>query len=182
MPATITLPETGTWNIDPNHSVLSARIRHLVAAKVRGTFKTFSGTVTIGESPESSSVAVSVDAASIDTGVPDRDNHLRSPDFLDVATYPTIEFVSTAVRAENGTSYKVDGALTIRDITKPVTLDMEYGGVVTDPWGNTKAVFSAEAKISREDWGMTWNQALEAGGWLVGKTLDVEIEIEAAKA
>ncbi len=182
MSATITLPETGTWNIDLNHSVLSARIRHLVAAKVRGTFKTFSGSITIGESPETSSVVVSIDAASIDTGVPDRDNHLRSPDFLDVVTHPTIDFVSTAVRAQGGTSYKVDGTLTIRDITKPVTLDMEYGGVVTDPWGNTKAVFSAETKINREDWDMTWNQALEAGGWLVGKTLDVEIEVEAGKA
>lgn len=182
MSTTATLPKAGTWTIDPSHSVVSARVRHLVAAKVRGSFKAFSGTVTTGDTPEESSVTVSIDAASIDTGVPDRDNHLRSPDFLDVATYPTIDFVSTAVRSKGGNSYAVDGELTIRGTTKPVTLDMEYGGLVTDPWGNERAVFSAETKIDRETWGMTWNQALETGGWLVGKTIDVEIEIESVKS
>jgi len=182
MTTTVTLPDTGTWNIDPTHSVLSARVRHLVAAKVRGTFKAFSGTITVGDTPETSSVRVAIDASSIDTGAADRDAHLRSPDFLDVETYPTIDFVSTAVRPRRGTSYAVDGDLTIRGVTKPVTLDMEYGGLVSDPWGGTRAVFSAETKIDREAWGMTWNQALETGGWLVGKSLDVEIEVEAVRS
>ncbi len=182
MSTTITLPDTGTWNIDPAHSVVSARVRHLVAAKVRGSFKSFSGSINVGDSPETSSARVSIDAASIDTGVPDRDAHLRSADFLDAEAYPTLDFVSVAVRPKGGTSYALDGELTIRGVTKPITLDMEYGGLVSDPWGGTRAVFSAETKIDREAWGMTWNQALEAGGWLVGKTIDVEIEIEAVKA
>lgn len=173
-------PEVGTWAIDPTHTVVGFTARHLMAAKVRGSFHAFSGTINIGEAPGDSSVEVSIDAASISSGVEDRDAHLRSPDFLNVEVHPALTFQSTGVRRE-GDDYFVDGELTIRDITKPVTLDLEYHGVATDPWGNAKAMFSAETTIKREDWGLTWNAPLEAGGWLVGKTVTVELEIQAAK-
>ena len=177
--STITLPATGTWVIDPTHTAVGFSARHLVAAKVRGSFKTFSGQITIGESPEASSVAVSIDAASIDTGVADRDNHLRSPDFLDVENFATVEFASTAVRDVTG-GYEVDGTLTIRDTSQPVTLAMSYLGVMADPWGNNKAMFSAETEIDREAFGLVWNAPLEAGGFLVGKKVTIEIEVQAA--
>jgi len=179
--STMTLPTTGTWTFDPTHTRVGFVARHLMVAKVRGSFSSFSGTINIGATPEDSSVNVSIDAASIDTGVEDRDNHLRSADFLDAENHPTLEFVSTEVRAVGG-GYEVDGDLTIRGETHPLTLELEYGGVVTDPYGNEKAVFAAETKIDREDWGLTWNAPLEAGGWLVGKEVKIEIEVELAKA
>ncbi len=179
--STLTMPTTGTWTIDPTHTAVSFSARHLMAAKVRGSFKTFSGSIDIADSPESSSVTVSIDAASIDTGVADRDNHLRSPDFLDVENFASLEFASTAVRPVAG-GYEVDGTLTIRDTSQPVTLQMEYAGVMADPWGNEKAIFTAETTINREDFGLTWNAPLEAGGWLVGKDVKIELEVQAAKA
>ncbi len=179
--ATITLPRTGTWTIDPTHTVIGFSVRHLVAARVRGTFKEFSGTITIGEAPEQSAVEVTIAAGSIDTGVEDRDAHLRSPDFLDVDTFPSITFRSTAVRPE-GSGYQMEGVLTIRGVERPITLDVSYLGLATDPWGNDKALFSATARLEREEWGLTWNQALETGGWLVGKTVDIELDVQAAPA
>lgn len=179
--STLTMPDTGTWALDPAHTTVGFKARHLVAAKVRGSFKTFSGAIHIGDSPEDSSVEVSIDAGSIDTGVEDRDGHLRSPDFLHIEEYPTLEFESTAVRSA-GSGYEVDGDLTIRGTTNPVTLGLEYHGLVTDPWGNSKALFTAHTKIDREAWGLVWNAPLEAGGWLVGKTVDIELEVQAAKA
>jgi polyisoprenoid-binding protein YceI len=179
--STITLPQTGTWNIDPTHTVIGFMAKHLMVTKVRGSFKAFSGTVEIGESPENSSVQVSIDAASIDTGPVDRDNHLRSGDFLDVENHPTITFTSTAVR-QVGSDYQVEGELTIRGVSKPVTLDMTFDGLATDPWGNAKAAFSAATTINREDWGLTWNAQLETGGVLVSKEIKIEIEAQAAKA
>ncbi len=179
--STLTLPAAGTWAIDPTHTTVGFSARHLVAAKVRGSFKTFSGSINIAETPEASSVSVSIDAASIDTGTEDRDNHLRSPDFLDVDNHSTLDFASTAVRAVDG-GYEVDGNLTIKETTRPVTLRMQYSGVIADPWGNEKAIFSASTSFDREDFGLTWNAPLEAGGWLVGKQVDIEIEVQAAKA
>jgi len=179
--STLTLPAPGTWTIDASHSEVGFSARHLMAARVRGSFKAFSGTITIADTPETSSVTVSMDAASIDTGTEDRDNHLRSVDFLDVDNYPTLEFVSTEVRPVAG-GYSVDGGLTIRDTTQPVTLEMQYSGVIADPWGNEKAIFSATTKINREDFGLTWNAPLEAGGWLVGKQVEIEIEVQAVLA
>jgi polyisoprenoid-binding protein YceI len=179
--STLTLPATGTWTIDPTHTTVGFSARHLMAAKVRGSFKAFSGSISIADSPESSSVAVSIDAASIDTGVEDRDNHLRSADFLDVESFPTLEFMSTAVRPV-AEGYEVAGDLTIRGASRPVILSMEYAGVMADPWGNEKAIFSAATTINREDFGLTWNAPLEAGGWLVGKEVRIEIEVQAAKA
>ena len=179
--STLTLPTTGTWTIDPAHSAVGFSVRHLMAAKVRGSFKAFSGTIDIADAPEASSVSVSIDAASVDTGAEDRDNHLRSPDFLDVENHPALTFVSTTVRQVAG-GYEVDGRLTIRDTTRPVTLDMHYSGVVADPWGNEKAIFSASTKIDREEFGLTWNAPLEAGGVLVGKKVEIELEVQAVLA
>jgi polyisoprenoid-binding protein YceI len=177
---TIAHPEVGTWAIDVTHTVIGFTARHLMASKVRGAFHAFSGEIRIGETPEDSSVEVAIDAASINTGADDRDGHLRSPDFLDVENHPEMTFRSTGVRREDG-DYLVEGELTIREVTKPVTLDLEYHGVATDPWGNAKAMFSATTEIQREDWGLTWNAPLETGGWLVGKKVQIELEIQAAK-
>ena len=177
----ITLPDAGAWVIDPTHTAVTFSARHLMAAKVRGSFKTFSGEIDVNDDHEASAVTVSIDAGSVDTGVADRDNHLRSPDFLDVESFPTIEFKSSGVR-KAGDGYEIDGDLTIRGTSKPVTLTTEYFGVMADPWGNEKALFSASTEIDREEFGLTWNAPLEAGGWLVGKKVGIEIEVQAAKA
>jgi polyisoprenoid-binding protein YceI len=175
-------PEAGTWAVDSAHTTIGVAARHLMFTKVRGSFKNFTGTILIGAQPGDSSVDVTIDAASIDTGVADRDGHMRSPDFLDVANHPTIEFRSTKVREVGQEHFEVDGSLTIRGVSRPVTLAMTYLGLVADPWGNQKAMFSAATEIDREDWGLTWNAPLEAGGWLVSKSLQVELEVQAAKA
>ena len=181
MQITSSLPQTGTWTIDPTHTTIGAVARHLVASKVRGSFKAFSGTIDMAESVEDSKVTVSIDASSIDTGVADRDAHLRSGDFLNVDEFPEMTFSSTAVR-KVGEGYEIDGDLTMAGTTKPVTLELDYLGVMTDPWGNPKAMFAANGKLEREQWGLTWNAALESGGLLVSKTFDIEIEAQAALA
>lgn len=177
---TLTIPRTGTWTLDGTHSEVGFTVRHLMAAKVRGHFRSVLGTLEIGETAETSKVEVSIDAASIDTGVEDRDSHLRSADFLAADRHSAITFVSTTVTDLGGGSYRVTGDLTIRGVTKPVELGMSYGGVINDPWGNEKAIFSAETVIDREAWGLTWNAPLEAGGWLVGKQIEIQIEVQAA--
>lgn len=174
------VPTAGTYAIDPAHSTVEAVARHLMVSKVRGRFGEFSGTIVVGDAPEDSSVTVEIAAASIDTKTPDRDAHLRSPDFLDADTYPTLTFRSTGVRHGSGDVWHVDGDLTIKDVTRPVTLDVTYLGTLQSPFGQTVAAFSATAELNREDWDMTWNQALETGGVLVGKTLQVEIDLQAA--
>lgn len=179
--STLTLPKTGVWAIDPAHTAVAFNVRHLMAAKVRGSFKTFSGEINISDRPETSSVSVSIDASSIDSGAADRDNHLRSPDFLDVENFPTVEFLSSQVRPVAG-GYEVDGDLTIRGTSRSVTLAMEYLGVMADPWGNDKALFTAQTEIDREAFGLVWNAPLEAGGWLVGKTITIEIEVQAGQS
>jgi polyisoprenoid-binding protein YceI len=176
------MPETGTWTIDPAHTVVSFSVKHLMAAKVRGSFKAVSGSIEVGPNAEASSVEVTIDAASIETGAPDRDTHLRSADFLTVDEYPTLTFSSTSVSDNTDGSYSLVGDLTIKGVTKPVTLDMRYAGTINDPWGNGKAIFSAMTTIQREEWGLTWNAPLEAGGWLVGKEVTIEIEVQAAQA
>ena len=181
MAETLTKPEAGTWTFDPAHTSIGFTVKHLMAAKVRGAFKSFSGTISQGEDASSTSATVTIEAASIDTGVEDRDNHLISADFLDVENHPKITFATTSINRV-GSGFEVTGDLTIRGVTKPVTLDMNYGGIVSDPWGNAKAIFSGETNINREEFGLTWNQALEAGGWLVGKDVAIEVEVQAAKA
>ncbi len=176
----LTVPEAGTYEIDPSHSVVEFVVRHLGLAKVRGRFNEFGGTIEVGDDPADSSVEVTVDAASIDTRDEKRDEHLRSPDFLDVANHPTLEFRSTGVR-QKGDNWFVDGDLTIRGETKPVSLELEFEGGTTDPWGNIRMGCSAATEVNREDFGLTWNQALETGGWLVGKQVRIELSVEAVR-
>jgi polyisoprenoid-binding protein YceI len=175
--------ETKIWTIDAAHSGINFSIRHMVIAKVRGRFGSFGGTARLEpEDLTRSSVEVTIDAASIDTGVADRDAHLRSADFLDVARFPKLAFKSTKVERTSGDRYRVHGALTIRDVTREVVLDVVDAGRTKDPWGNQRAAFSATASLDRGDFGLKWNQALEAGGLLVGERVDVEIELEAVEA
>lgn len=172
-------PATGTYAIDANHSTVEAVARHLVVSKVRGSFGSFGGTVTVAERPEDSRVDVQIDAASIDTRSPDRDGHLRSPDFLDAEQHPTLTFASTAVRPA-GDGWIVSGDLTIRGVTRPVDLRTTYLGTHDSPFGQTVAAWSAQTEITREEWGITWNAALESGGVLLGPKLKIELEIQAA--
>jgi polyisoprenoid-binding protein YceI len=176
-----TVLSTGTWNIDPAHSSVSFSVRHLGVAKVRGKFGTFEGAITVADEPSASSVTATIDASSIETGVPDRDGHLKSPDFLDVATYPQITFQSTSVRSV-GSDYEVVGDLTFHGTTKSVTLALEFNGVSPDPWGGTRAGFSASTEISRGEYGLSFNMALDGGGVMVGDKIKIELEIEAVKA
>ncbi len=178
---TATLPKTGTWVIDPSHSSVEFVAKHLVVSKVRGRFASFSGTIEVADPIERSNVDVTIEAASIDTGDRDRDGHVKSGDFLDVETFPQLTFRSTGAHHKDGDRWSIPGELTIRDVTKPVELDVEYLGVYTDPWGNEKAAFTASTELDREQFGITWNQALETGGVLVGKTVKIEIDVQLAE-
>ena len=175
-----TLPAAGTYEIDPSHSVVEFVVRHLGLAKVRGRFNEFSGTIVVAEDIADSSVAVTINAATIDTRDAGRDEHLRSPDFLNAAEHSTLEFRSTTIRQEAG-DWVVDGDLTVAGQTRPVTLEVDFEGAAGDPWGNTRIGFSATTRINREDFGLTWNQALETGGWLVGKEIKIELSVEGIK-
>ena len=159
-PARDTLPTAGTWEIDPAHTSVEGTVRHLMVSKVRARFTSFSGTVQVADDITDSTVEVSIDARSIDTSNGDRDQHLRSPDFLDVENHPTITFRSNAVQHVEGDRYQVPGTLTIRGVTKPVTLDVSYFGLQTDPYGNTKAGFEATAEFDRDDFDVNWNLSL----------------------
>ena len=174
---TTTQLPTGTWNIDPTHSRIQFSIRHLMVSKVKGHFKTFSGTVTVPENPLESTVQVSIDPASLDTADENRDNHVRSTDFFDVETHPTAQFVSTAVRPE-GDDYVVEGELTFKGVTRPVSLDVEFNGVVTDPWGFTRAGFTATAEVNRHDFGVDFSAPMEAGGVMLGDKIKLNLDIE----
>lgn len=178
-PVRTDLPAAGAWAIDPSHSTVQFVVRHMMVAKVRGRFGTFSGSITIGDEPLVSSVTASIDAASIDTGDAQRDEHLRSADFLDVERHPALEFASRAVRENGDGTYTVEGDLTIHGTTRPVELHLEYLGLGKDPWGGTRAGFEASTVISRKDFGLEWNVALEAGGFLVGDKVQIELDIEA---
>jgi polyisoprenoid-binding protein YceI len=171
----------GTWNVDPSHSVLNFSTRHLMVAKVRGRFTDFTGVITIADDPLASSVVATAQAASITTNDEARDAHLRSADFLDVETHPTLEFRSTSIEARGG-DYVLHAEMTIRGVTRSVDFDLEFGGVGADPWGNTRVGFSATTEINRKDFGLEWNVALEAGGVLVGEKVKIELDVEAVKA
>ena len=173
---------TERWEIDSSHSSLHFSVRHLVIAKVRGTFARWSGTVEVPDGDfAKATVAVTIDASSIETGVADRDGHLKSPDFFDVAQYPELRFVGTRVEPRSGDEIDVIGDLTIRGITREVVLRVEQHGQAKDPWGNVRAAFTAKTTIDRKDFGLTWNQALETGGVLVGDKVEIEAEIQAVK-
>ena len=171
----------GTWNVDPTHSSLTFVVRHLMVSKVRGRFGAFSGTATINEEKLLSSVTATAEVASIDTSDAGRDEHLKSADFFDVASFPTIGFKSTKITG-SGSNYTLLADLTIKGVTKSVAFDLAFDGVGQDPWGNTKAGFSAEAEINRKDWGLEWNVALETGGVLVGEKVKLSLDIQLVKA
>jgi polyisoprenoid-binding protein YceI len=176
------VPVVGTWAIDPSHASFEFVARHLMS-RVRGRFSGFSGLVTIAEDPEASTFELEIDAATVDTSEPRRDAHLRSGDFFGVEDAPTISFRSTAVRPDaNDDEWKVDGDLTIRGVTRPVTVDVEFLGGGVDPWGNQRIGFSGVVEeVNREDWGLNWNAALETGGFLLAKSVRLEIEAELVK-
>jgi polyisoprenoid-binding protein YceI len=171
------LPDAGTWTLDRSHSSVEFQVRHLMVSKVKGSFEDFTAEVTIGETPEESSVRAQVNLDSVDTGDAKRDEHLRSPDFFGGGGDAVMTFVSTAVRAE-GDRYAVDGDLTIKGVSRPVTLDVEFHGTSPDPWGGTRAGFSATAEINRKDFGLEWNVALETGGVLVGDKVKIQLEVQ----
>ncbi|WP_404432179.1 YceI family protein [Microbacterium lacus] len=171
--------KTGTWELDGSHSEVGFTVRHMMISKVRGHFNLKSATLIAPENPLEATVTAHVDATSLDTKDAGRDEHLRSADFFDVETYPTIDFVSTGVRVENG-DFLVDGDLTIRGTTKPVTFEFDFGGFGADPWGNYKAGATAKTVINREDFGLTWNAALETGGVLVGKDVTITLDLQGA--
>ncbi|MWB98417.1 YceI family protein [Agromyces seonyuensis] len=178
---TIEIPgyKVGTWVVDPSHSEVGFQIRHLMISKVKGKFERFDATFTTAENPLESTVTASAEVASIDTNDANRDGHLRTGDFFDAENTPTIDFVSTGVRVEKG-DFKVDGDLTIRGITKPVTFDFEFGGFGPDAYGNYKAGFEAKTVVKREDFGLTWNAALETGGFLLGDDVTITLDVQAA--
>jgi polyisoprenoid-binding protein YceI len=167
------------WQIDPAHSQVQFSVRHMMISNVRGRFESFTSQAEVDEeNPLNSKLLVQIDAASITTREPQRDGHLKAPDFLDVATYPTITFRATGGEKADASHGKLFGDLTIRDTTRPVVLDVEYNGQAKSPWGTTSAGFSARTKFNRKDWGLTWNQALETGGLLVGDEITIDIEVE----
>lgn len=174
-------PPAGRYELDPAHTVVEFVARHMLS-KVRGRFTDFSGWVEIDDDPSASRAEVEIRPASIQTNQEMRDGHLRSPDFLDVEAYPTLRFVAGEVRIVGERGFELDGELTIKDVTRPVTLTGEYLGRETDPYGQSVIAFTARTTIDREAWGMTWNQALETGGLLVSKKVDIELELEAKLA
>jgi polyisoprenoid-binding protein YceI len=172
----------GTWNIDASHSGIHFSIRHLVIAKVRGKFTKFSGALELDEADlTKSKVSVEIDVASIDTGEAQRDGHLKSGDFFDVEKFPKATFTSKSI-AKNGDNYDVTGDFTLHGTTKEIVLHATFEGKGKDPWGGERAGFGAKTTINREDFGLKWNQALEAGGVVVGTKAELEIEVEAVKA
>ena len=172
------IPVAGTYALDAAHKRVGFVARHLMVSKVRGQFAEASATITIGEDPLQSSVTASIVAASIETGQVDRDNHLRSGDFFESEKYPTIEFRSTGIKSHAGAEFVLDGELTIKDVTRPVELLVEFEGVGRSPYGFDVFGFTASTEIDREDWGLTWNVALESGGVMISKKVKIEIEGE----
>ncbi len=171
-------PPAGEWEVDPVHSHIGFASRHAMVAKVRGRFTEFSGHVHVEDVPDQSSVEVTIQAASITTDSAQRDAHLRSPDFLDVERYPVLTFRSTAVEVTRNDTLRVRGGLTIKGVTRPVTLDVTYEGAQVDPWGGTRAGFSAVTEIDREDFGITWNGVAETGSLLVSRKVRIELDVE----
>ncbi len=173
---------TQTWQIDSTHSGIHFAVRHLVIARVRGQFSRWSGALTAPDGDlDRATVNVTIDASSIETGVADRDAHLRSADFFDVARFPELTFESTRVERLDAERLRVTGNLTLHGVTREVVLDVESAGQTKDPWGNTRVGFSAKTSLSRKDFGLTWNQVLETGGVAVADRVDIELEVEAVR-
>ncbi len=168
----------GTWTIDPLHSEVGFSVRHMMVSKVRGKFSKFSGELVTAEDPLASSVTAEIDLSSIDTGAEQRDGHLRSPDFFDTENHPVMTYRSTGIRAK-GDGYVLDGDLTLKGVTKNVPLALELNGFGPDPYGGTRAGFTATGEINRQDFGVTWNAAMEHGGVVVTDKVTIHLEIEA---
>ena len=178
----ITSDLSGTYTIDPAHSRIGFVARHAMITKVRGSFNEFSGTAVVdAEEPSKSSVQVAIQVGSVDTRNADRDGHLRTNDFLDIATYPEITFVSTAAELKDEDTVALTGDLTIKGTTKSVTIDFDYEGSATDPFGNKRLGFEGKHTINRQDFGITWNATLETGGVLVGDKIVLELELSLIK-
>jgi polyisoprenoid-binding protein YceI len=174
---------TGDYTVDVAHTRIGIRARHAMVTTVRGAFGDFSGEARLRpDDPASSTVTLRIRTASIDTGNADRDAHLRSPDFLDVDTYPEIVFASTGVEQLDDDQYAVTGDLTIKDVSRPVTVDFTLTGSALDPFGNLRVGFEGALAILRSDWGLTWNAALETGGWLVSDRIQIEFDVSAIRA
>ena len=171
----------GTWNLDPTHTAISFTVRHMMLSKVRGKFSEFTAEVTIADDPLQSSLVAEVQMASIDTGNDDRDQHLRTNDFFDIENHPTMTLRSAGFEG-SGSDYTMHAELTVRGVTKHVDFDFEFTGVGQDPWGNTRAGFTATATINRKDFGIEWNAPLETGGVLVGDKVQIEIDTQIVKA
>jgi polyisoprenoid-binding protein YceI len=172
--------ETTKWVLDPSHSELTFKVKHLMITNVKGEFRKFHAEID-GDDFSKASVSATVDASSIFTNDENRDGHLKSPDFFDTANHDTILFKSTSVKKSNGEDYKLNGELTMKGITKDVSLTVEFGGVNKDPWGNEKAGFALSGTISRKDWGLNWNAALETGGVLVSDEVKIGGELQFVK-
>lgn len=171
------------WVIDPSHSEIAFKVKHLMISNVKGLFSEFTAEVlTDGDDFSTAEISFSMSAASINTGNADRDGHLKSADFFDAETYSTINFANgTLVAGDSSDEFTLNGELTIKGISKPASFSVEFGGAQADPWGNEKAGFTIEGKINRKDWGLNWNAALETGGVLVGEEVKINCEIELAK-
>ena len=183
--STITVPTTltGTYALDPTHSRIGFVARHAMVTKVRGSFNEFDGSGSFdAENPANSSLQLTIQAASIDTRNADRDGHLKSNDFFDMENHPTITFVSTGVEQVDTDNFKVTGDLTIKGVTKPVTVDFEYTGAAVDPFGNQRIGLEGKTTVNRKDWGVSWNTALEAGGVLVSEKVTLEFEVSAIRS
>ena len=178
---TTTQLTAGTYVIDASHTEVGFVARHAMVTKVRGQFRDVEGTITVGDSLESSSATATMKVSSVDTGSADRDGHLVSADFFDAENHPEITFVSTGVSNVDGNEFDLNGNLTILGVTKPVTLKAEYEGTAQDPFGNVRAGFSASTVVEREDWGLSWNATLETGGVLVSKKITLNLEVSAIK-
>ncbi|MBO4204553.1 YceI family protein [Micromonospora echinofusca] len=177
----LTIPAAGTYLLDQAHKRVGFVVRHMMVSKVRGEFAEATATITVAEDPLQSSVAATIQAASISTGQNDRDNHLRSGDFLEAEKFPTLEYRSTRVKSRDGNEFVLSGELTIKGVTREVDLEVEFEGVGRSPYGQDIFGFSASTEIDREDFGLTWNVALETGGVVVGKKIKIEIEGEAIR-
>lgn len=167
----------GTWKLDPNHSEISFTVKHLKISKVRGTFETFDVTVVTAEDPKDSTIEATIDVASVNTNQKDRDAHLRTSDFFLADEHPTITFTSTGIDTD-GNDFTIKGNLTMRGVTLPVTLKGEFGGIVTDDYGQTKAGATASTTINRHDFGVSWNAALEAGGFTLGDDVKITLDLQ----
>jgi polyisoprenoid-binding protein YceI len=179
--ATATTPLTGTWAVDPTHSSVEFSVKHLGIATVKGVFREFEGTLVVGEDLASATAAGTVKVASVDTNEPQRDEHLRSPDFFDAATYPELTFASTAIRPVDDEVFEIDGEITLHGVTKPITLTAEIQGFEQDPWGNERVGLEVTGQLKRGDFGMTFNQALGSGNMLVSDKVKLSLDVSAVK-